>query len=294
MFKRHELANGIIAYEMGLGKKPTLKAWCYRVGGTLIDAGSPVSVKSFLPALLDDGPVTDIFVTHHHEDHSGGAAAIRKLTGARVTVTQFALPLVEKGFRQYPFQLFYWGKYWPYKTDVTLNVPAFGDARWSTPDGEFLIMHAPGHSHDMTVVYSEEHKALFSADLFLAYKLKVMRRDEVWQALESSLRRVLDNVDFDQLLCAHRPVFIQGKEALTKKYEWMRSSRERVSSLLKEGHSESQVTAEVFGRTAVQFERFALGNVSQKNMFDSLQGRLKARPDVIRRVGKSWAICEFS
>lgn len=293
MIKRHELANGIIGYEMGLGKKPVLRAWCYRVGSTLIDAGPAVSLPAFLPLLLEDGPIKHIFVTHHHEDHSGGAAQIRAKTGARITGTQFAQPLIEKGFRQYPYQLFYWGKYRPYPLDETLVLPPLDCLKWSTPDGEFVIIHAPGHSHDMTVVWDKERKALLAADLFLAPKLKVMRRDEVWAALEKSLARVLDETDIDLLLCAHRPVMTQGKAALEKKYNWMRSSREQIHERIMQGQPEMAASREVFGQTAVAFERIALGNVSQKNMLNSLQGRLKARADVVRRVGERWALCEF-
>ena len=293
MLKRHELSQGIIAYEMGLGKNPNMTVWSYRIGKTLIDSGTPSVLKLFTDELLDDGGVEHVYVTHHHEDHSGGAARIRQLTGAKICLTQYCDPLTQNGFRQYPYQLFYWGKFRSYQADTILELPALSCLDWVTPDGRFRLFHTPGHSHDMTVVLDIERRILFTADLFLAPKIKLMRRDEVWQAFEDSLARVLQEADFDQMYCGHRGVFEDGQALLEKKHEWMRSSRQAFQDLVSGGVSEDEARKKVFGRSVPSFERVSLGNVSQRNMIDSLQGRLKARPDVVMQIGAKWASNDF-
>ncbi len=294
MLKRYELANGIIAYEMALGKEPSLRAWSYRIGKTLIDTGPPKMRKTFLPILLNDGPINTIYVTHHHEDHSGLAADIRSQTGAKIVLSRYCAPLTQKGFRQYPYHYLYWGKFKPFKEDKQINIPPLGKQTWQTEDGEFQLIHAPGHSHDLSVVYDAERKALFAADLYLGPKLKVMRRDEHWHHLEASLKRILENCDFDLLLCGHRPAFQNGKSLLEKKYNWMHSSRAKFEALCLEGRSRNEATKEVFGSAFNSFTFISLGNVSQKNMLLSLQKHYKARPDVARQGGQKWANYDFS
>ncbi|MEZ4608509.1 MAG: MBL fold metallo-hydrolase [Deinococcales bacterium] len=87
---------------------------------------------------------------------------------------------------------------------------------WSTADGDFIVLHAPGHSHDMTVLYDPARRAIFSADLYLSSKQRLMRRDEVFEVTLESLKRVL-RLDIDMLLCGH-PVFHEGKARLGKTY----------------------------------------------------------------------------
>lgn len=278
---------------MGWGERPRMTVWCYRVGSTLIDAGTGSVLETFLPVLLADGPVRHVYLTHHHEDHSGGAARIRNVTGAEVTVSQFAAPLLRRGFRQYPYQLLYWGRFTPFEADRRVTLPPLGSLPWSTPDGDFVLLHAPGHSHDMTVVWDEARGALFAADLYLAARLKLMRRDEVWSALEASLKRVLEQTRFEYLYCAHRPVTVRGAEALKQKYTWMVASRHRLEAELAAGTPTAELAEKVFGPSNRAFERVSLGNVSRRNMLASALGNLEPRPDVVRVVGGAWARCDF-
>ncbi len=270
-----------------------MTVWCYRVGTTLIDTGAASVLEAFLPALLADGPVRHLYVTHHHEDHSGGAARVRALTGAQITVSQFAAPLLRRGFRQYPYQLLYWGRFARFEADEEVTLPPLGSAPWSTPDGDFTLLHAPGHSHDMTVVWDRARGALFAADLYLAARLKLMRRDEVWAALQASLERVLEQTVFERLYCAHRPVLAGGGAALAKKHAWMTASRARLEAELAAGTPPADLAERVFGPSNRAFERASLGNVSRGNMLASLLGDLRPRPDVRRAVGDAWARCDF-
>jgi glyoxylase-like metal-dependent hydrolase (beta-lactamase superfamily II) len=46
----------------------------YLVDGLLVDCGPPATARAFVRA-LDGRRVEAVAVTHHHEDHMGGAAA---------------------------------------------------------------------------------------------------------------------------------------------------------------------------------------------------------------------------
>ena len=293
MIKRWDLGQGIVGYETGRGKNPVLRAWAYRVGSTLFDTGPPAVESQVLETILRDGPLKHIYVSHHHEDHSGNAAALRQASGASITLSQYCAPLTRQGFKHYPYQKVYWGKFKPLKEDVILELPALGSRTWVTDDGSFIIFHAPGHSHDMSVIWDKERGVLFAADLYLASRLKLMRRDEVWDALEASTKRILRTADFEQLLCAHRPVFENGKAALEKKHTWMLTAKKSLVELVNKGLSLKEASRLCFGNSKHLLARVSLGNVSRDNMAKSALGRFKPRPDVEKIVGESWARCDF-
>ncbi|MEZ4608508.1 MAG: MBL fold metallo-hydrolase [Deinococcales bacterium] len=93
--RRYILDKGIIAYEV---RKRFMSAWLYRIGHTLIDSGPPAVAKKLVPFILQDGEVDDIFISHHHEDHSGGVRTLQKALGVQVHVSQYAVPLTRSGF----------------------------------------------------------------------------------------------------------------------------------------------------------------------------------------------------
>ena len=293
MFKRHSLPGGVTGYQMGRGAKPPMTVWAYRLGGTLIDSGTPNMLGEFLPAVLADGPLTHIYVTHHHEDHSGGAARLRELTGAAITLSSFCAPLTRSGFRQHLYQHLMWGRFRPYQEDHVLELSPLDSRRWHTPDGDFTVIHTPGHSFDMTVVYDADRRILFSADLYLGTALRVMRRDEVWAALKASLRRVLASTQPEYLYCSHRPLARGGQAALAKKLLWMERSETAYLRLRGQGLGRSAAAKVVFGPRRRGFERVTLGDATQLNMAASLEGDLTPRRDVEREVGEAWVRCRF-
>lgn len=287
--ERHDLGNGIIAYNVG---RRMMSAWAYRIGKTLIDTGAPNIQKDFLDLVLKDGDIEHIYITHHHEDHSGGAAAIRKATGAKITVTQFSQALVRKGFVQHFYQHAVWGNFQPFEEDSCIDLPPFGKSVFETSDGSFELIHAPGHSHDMTVVYDASRKALFSADLYLSTRQRLMRRDEHFNIALNSLKGLLE-LDIEMILCGHRPVFENGSEKLEKKYLFM----ENVKNHLLEASNGNEVSTsldQLIGKEDTAFRLLSFGNVSRINLVKSVKGDLKARPDVVRTVGEKLSNYDFS
>src|SRR5690606_8006202 len=77
--------------------------WAWEQGYTLIDAGFPRDAKTILAALaaqrIPFHQVRRILVTHADLDHTGGVAAIKRATGARVVCHT-----VEKEYLEYPMR----------------------------------------------------------------------------------------------------------------------------------------------------------------------------------------------
>lgn len=69
-----------IALAVANGKRQTMLS-VYRLGDLLVDAGGTLVAPALARALAADPP-RRIVLTHHHEDHAGGAPALRRAFGA--------------------------------------------------------------------------------------------------------------------------------------------------------------------------------------------------------------------
>ena len=112
-----------------------------------------------------------VVLTHHHEDHSGNAAALKAAWGADVIGHPLTAAKMKKTGRILPYQHLVWGR------ARGLSVSAFSGPIVSeritlTP------IHTPGHSKDHTVYLEKEQGWLFSGDLYLGEKIKFFRSDE--------------------------------------------------------------------------------------------------------------------
>ena len=143
---------------------------------TLIDTGYPGNTKGLVGFIrtLDRSPeeIKLIILTHNHFDHTGGLAAIRKLTDAEVAAPKIDFTL---------------GKdIWPYPGGEYLGkitrVPGLSSIRnrmvLDTKDADVLldggevfpvlgglqVIPTPGHTAGSISLYSQQKKLLFVAD----------------------------------------------------------------------------------------------------------------------------------
>lgn len=287
VIERKVFDDGVIGYRSGHGRKPIMSVWCYRIGEMLIDTGTIKEEDKLLECIRADGPVKRVYVTHHHEDHSGNMTGLIREFNPEVVISRYAAPLVRQGFRQYLYQKMIWGRFRPFEPDIVLDLPARGYLKWDNPDGEFEIHHCPGHSHDMTVLWDPVRRALFSADLYLGRQIRFMRRDEIWSESKESLQRIADLLPVRHLYCGHHPVTENGRAVLQAKLNWMQEF---------ETHIMNKTAKAPYGQLnseAWDVRLFTLGDASEKNIRRSVQGQFKIREDIIRRVGYRQAACDF-
>ena len=117
----------------------------YRVGDSLIDAGSPLTAEVLVEALADRPPKR-ILLTHQHEDHVGGVPNLRRRFGAiDVYAAAPHIPILARGDSVAPYRASYWGRPEPigdllsYSDGDTFECDGFVLTAVSTPG------HTPGH-----------------------------------------------------------------------------------------------------------------------------------------------------
>ena len=248
---------------------PYMTVRCFAVDGLLIDAGLSTHAGP-VRAFAEDAGARRAVLTHHHEDHSGNAVALRA-AGMEVRAGARTRQWMGTGFRTRLYQRVVWapapaGELDPLGSEV------------ETERFRFRVLEAPGHCDDQVVLFEPEEGWLFSGDAFLASRVKYFRGDEDYDATVTSLRRLCE-LDFDALFCAHRPVPSGGRAALREKLEHLVQLGERVRQLHAEGVGEAEITSRTLGRDPWGLWIFSAGDLSKRNLVRAILHGPRPRPD---------------
>lgn len=212
----------------------------YRLGSTLIDTGPPNrwhAVRDF----LQDRIVGRVLLTHHHEDHSGNAARIRRETGAAVLAHPLALPHLAGGWPLAPYQRLFWGR------PELLAAGPLPDEIDLDGAGMLRVIAAPGHAEDMVCYLEPERGWLFTGDLFISGKTRYLRFDEDLGRQMESLRKILE-YDFRVVFCGHRGVVADGYSAIREKLAYLENLCAEARELHRSGWPVGRIVRQLLGR----------------------------------------------
>lgn len=251
-----------------------LPVYCYAIGGTLVDTGIS-SVGDEVEEAARRAKVERVVLTHHHEDHSGNAARLAAL-GAEVLATAPGVRLVAHELPRRFYQHVLWGEADPVAArEVGREVPL---GRLTA-----RVVAAPGHSVDQLALHVPERGWLLSGDAFAAERVKVFRGDEDFHESCATLERFLA-LDFDALLCAHRPRFTGGKEAIRGKLAWLRELEGRVKESRAKGRSVRRIVRELGIEPSSSFFVITFGDVTTANLVRSILRGPRTRVEVERAL----------
>lgn len=250
--------DGIKGYQLGwsLFGPPLMTVYCYVIGDLMVDTGQSHMQKEALDIAGNHG-IKRIVLTHHHEDHSGNAAAIKLKTRAEVYGHFLTVEKMSAEFKILPYQQYVWGKAGPLKIEP---VPETIE----TDMGHMTFVHTPGHSKDHTVYFIENAGILFSGDLYLADKIKFFRSDEDMGTQIESLKKIL-KLEFQILLCSHYPRLENGRERIAQKLSFLEDLYGSIIALWEKGIPEKQIFKALRLKEDYFTKYFCFGNVSMSN-----------------------------
>lgn len=214
-----------------------LNVHAFYTDGMLIDTGSPSLFTQFKP-FLDDVPAEKVVLTHHHEDHAGGAAYMQEAYDLPIKMHPLYIEQCQRR-ATYPFyRRAFWGTRRPFQAEAIGQTVESNTSTWQ-------VIDTPGHAADHVAFINQQTGQLFSGDLYVHPETKLILRNESIPQIIDSLTTLL-TYDFEEMFCCHAGYVADGRKALQEKLEYLTMLRERVVDLAKEGLPEKEIHQRLF------------------------------------------------
>ena len=266
-FKHDDVVG--LKYGYRLIGKPKMFAHIYFVDGLLIDTGQS-NARSKIVEDTKNLPVDQIFLTHHHEDHSGNIKPLKVQHQCDVFASEECSRIMKNPPKLSFAQKFTWGD-----RESCEEIIPIGDSL-ETNKYSFQVIPVPGHSPDMAVLFESDRKWLFSSDLYINSYIGYFIDTESIKDQIDSIKKILE-LDFKFMFCSHNPQFSNAKLQLSKKLHFLEESFDKVASLYAKGFSAKQIFKEL-NLKEKWFVKFFSGNhLSKMNMIDSIVRDIKKR-----------------
>jgi len=238
--------------------QPKLCVYIYYIDGLLIDTGQPKMRKEILEK-LNLLQVNQIYLTHHHEDHSGNAPALQKQFNCPVYASSPCCEMMKNppsiSFAQHIF----WGDR-PANFDLIAKDDVIETEKYS-----FQIIPVPGHAVDMVALYEPKKRWLFTADLYVHHRIKYFMKSESVAQQIDSIKRILE-LDFDVMLCGHYPQLKNAKPLLKKKLHFFEDFYQKVAELHHQKYSPKAIFQKLQLKEKLTTKILSHGHLSTINM----------------------------
>ena len=248
--------------------RPFMFVHIYYVDGLLIDTGQRKAQRKILE-VTDVLNINQLFITHHHEDHTGNIEAMRKRYDLPVYASPRCCEIMKNPPKLSLAQKLSWGNR-PAQHNLLPKTGAL-----TTPNFNFQIIPIPGHATDMVALYEPERQWLFSADLYINSYIDYFLEGESMAQQIASMKKILE-LDFKVMFCSHKPQLSSAKKQLSKKLDFFEKFFEQVAVLHSKGYTATQIFNQMKLKENHLVKLLSGGTLSKLNMVKSVIADLES------------------
>ena len=233
----------------------------YVVRGIMIDAGFHRARHDLLAAAESLG-VRGAIITHWHEDHAGNVQALAE-AGIPILARRDTAGILRAPPHIQLYRRVCWG------------VPPALSSQFAEPAvGELACVHTPGHSIDHQVVWDAESRTLFSGDLWLGIRARILHATEDPYRIVESLR-VARDLGPERMFDAHRGFVDNPVAAIDAKIEWLSETMTTIAQMIRAGGSDDDILRRVLGGEELA-GYVSAGDYSRRNLVKAVRHRVES------------------
>ncbi|MBT2574324.1 MBL fold metallo-hydrolase [Bacillus sp. ISL-51] len=227
-------ANGSIQF---LSVK--LNVYSYVMDGILIDSGAQ-SLAPLFQQFFQTQSFDGLYCTHIHEDHTGGCAWLQKQRNIPIYLNQLSVSEAAESGKYPLYRKVFWGTRQPFYAQECPETFSSRRYSWET-------IFTPGHSRDHTAFLNRSTGQLFSGDLYVSRKTKVVMETESIPQMIKSIEYIL-TFDFKEMFCCHAGYIEDGKDILRQKLNNLHEVTDQVRQLHEKGMPADEIHQLLFPR----------------------------------------------
>lgn len=226
--------------EVSIGRLTNMQrlSYFYYVDGMLVDTGPPKMLEHVIP-FYKQTDIDFVCLTHSHEDHCGTAPWLANECGIPIYAHKNAIEICSKPATYPRYREFVWGL-----RNEGFHVEPLQEA-FRTRKFTWEVIETPGHAYDQVAFYNREKGWLFSGDIYVTPKTRLILSWEHIRDTMESLKRVL-TYDFEHLFCGHAGHVKDGKQKLQAKLDDLEEKKAEILHLYKKGLSVNEITQKLF------------------------------------------------
>lgn len=230
--------ENITCVEIEVPNMPNL--YLFVTDGMLVDTGAHSFETKIIP-FLKEASFDVVALTHSHEDHSGTAPWIQENLNIPIYISPLGIDICAQSAPYPPYRKKIWGNRMGFKALPISDTIQSRKKEWK-------VLQTPGHADDHIALLDEETGTLFSGDLFVSPKTKVIMKSESIPQIMDSIRLVL-NHDFGSMFCCHAGYIQDGQGKMKQKLEYLENLCGEVKHLEEKGLSIEEINQKIFRRT---------------------------------------------
>jgi len=211
--------------------------YAFLVDGMLIDTGFKHLESDLIP-FYENHFIELVTLTHSHEDHSGTASWFQENRNIPIYVHEKGISICADPCPYPKYRQLTWG------VRKEFTALPLGETI-QTGRQEWKVIYTPGHADDHISLYHKETGRLFTGDLFVAPKTKVIMDSESIPVIMDSIRTLLSH-DFGPMFCSHAGYIQDGKRMLKQKLNYLENLCEEVKNLHNQGLSINEINKKIF------------------------------------------------